>query len=45
MYLRRAHGVASLSVGFCIFKLNDQAKLESKDLWKQFETPEAATSA
>ncbi|KAJ9106223.1 Nucleolar protein 58 [Naganishia friedmannii] len=37
--------LAETSVGFCIFKLNDQAKLESKDLWKQFETPEAATSA
>ena len=30
------------SLGYCLFKLTDDAKLESDDLWKEFETPEKA---
>ncbi|KAI0771521.1 Nop-domain-containing protein [Trametes elegans] len=30
------------SLGYCLFKLTDDAKLESEDLWKEFETPEKA---
>ena len=30
------------SLGFCLFKLTDDAKLESQDVWKDFETPERA---
>ncbi|KAH9942990.1 Nop domain-containing protein [Epithele typhae] len=30
------------SLGFCLFKLTDDAKLDSKDVWKDFETPEKA---
>ncbi|KAI0366348.1 Nop-domain-containing protein [Pilatotrama ljubarskyi] len=30
------------SLGYCLFKLTDDAKLESEDLWKEFETPERA---
>lgn len=30
------------SLGFCLFKLNDEAKLTAGDLWKDFETPKAA---
>ena len=30
------------SLGFCLFKLTDDAKLESKDVWKDFESPEKA---
>ena len=30
------------SLGYCLFKLTDDAKLESKDVWKDFETPEKA---
>ncbi|OJT13387.1 Nucleolar protein 58 [Trametes pubescens] len=31
------------SLGYCLFKLTDDAKLESDDLWKEFETPEKAS--
>ncbi|CAE6455748.1 unnamed protein product [Rhizoctonia solani] len=31
------------SLGFCLFKLNDEAKLTSGDVWKDFETPKAAS--
>ncbi|CAE6445372.1 unnamed protein product [Rhizoctonia solani] len=31
------------SLGFCLFKLNDEAKLTAGDVWKDFETPKAAT--
>ncbi|CAE6522876.1 unnamed protein product [Rhizoctonia solani] len=30
------------SLGFCLFKLNDEAKLTAGDVWKDFETPKAA---
>ena len=30
------------ALGFCLFKLTDDAKLESQDVWKDFETPERA---
>lgn len=30
------------SLGFCLFKLTDTAKLESADLWEEFESPEKA---
>ncbi|KAH9894181.1 Nop-domain-containing protein [Cubamyces lactineus] len=30
------------SLGYCLFKLTDDAKLESDDLWREFETPEKA---
>ena len=29
-------------MGYCLFKLTDAAKLESEDLWKEFESPEKA---
>ena len=28
------------ALGFCLFKLTDSAKLESADLWEEFELPE-----
>ncbi|EIW61796.1 Nop-domain-containing protein [Trametes versicolor FP-101664 SS1] len=31
------------SLGYCLFKLTDDAKLESDDLWEEFETPEKAS--
>ena len=30
------------ALGFCLFKLTDDAKLESQDVWKDFESPEKA---
>lgn len=30
------------SLGFCLFKLTDSAKLESADLWEDFQSPEKA---
>ena len=30
------------AMGFCLFKLTDTAKLESADLWEEFESPEKA---
>lgn len=30
------------AMGYCLFKVTDTAKLESADLWKEFETPEQA---
>ncbi|KAI0637720.1 Nop-domain-containing protein [Trametes polyzona] len=30
------------SLGYCLFKLTDDAKLESENLWEDFETPEKA---
>lgn len=30
------------ALGFCLFKLSDTAKLESADLWEEFESPEKA---
>ncbi|PIL36696.1 hypothetical protein GSI_00385 [Ganoderma sinense ZZ0214-1] len=30
------------SLGYCLFKLTDDAKLESNDVWEDFETPEKA---
>lgn len=32
------------SLGFCLFKLNNKGKLDDKDLYKQFDTPEAAAN-
>ncbi|CEL59497.1 Nucleolar protein 58 OS=Cryptococcus neoformans var, neoformans serotype D (strain JEC21 / ATCC MYA-565) GN=NOP58 PE=3 SV=1 [Rhizoctonia solani AG-1 IB] len=31
------------SLGFCLFKLNDEAKLTAGDVWKDFETPKGAS--
>lgn len=30
------------ALGFCLFKLTDDAKLDSKDVWEDFQTPEKA---
>lgn len=30
------------ALGFCLFKVSDSAKLESANLWKEFESPEQA---
>ncbi|KAJ3571186.1 hypothetical protein NP233_g3916 [Leucocoprinus birnbaumii] len=30
------------ALGYCLFKVSDSAKLESADLWKEFESPERA---
>lgn len=32
------------SLGFCLFKMTDEGKLNSGNLWKEFETPEGANS-
>lgn len=32
------------SLGFCIFKVKDDGKLDGADLYKQFETPEEASN-
>ncbi|WVN88053.1 nucleolar protein 58 [Cryptococcus depauperatus CBS 7841] len=37
--------LAETSIGFVVFKLSNDAKLDNKDLWKQFETPEGANKA
>ncbi len=31
------------AMGYCLFKVTDSAKLESADLWKEFESPEKAS--
>ncbi|PPQ82162.1 hypothetical protein CVT25_015140 [Psilocybe cyanescens] len=31
------------AMGYCLFKVTDSAKIESADLWKEFETPETAS--
>ncbi|KAJ6543866.1 Nop domain-containing protein [Mycena capillaripes] len=31
------------AMGYCLFKVGDAAKLESDDLWKEFESPEKAS--
>ena len=31
------------AMGYCLFKVSDSAKLESADLWKEFESPEKAS--
>ncbi|KAM5532724.1 hypothetical protein V8D89_013616 [Ganoderma adspersum] len=31
------------SLGYCLFKLTDDGKLQSNDVWKDFETPEKAS--
>jgi nucleolar protein 58 len=30
------------ALGYCLFKVSNSAKLESADLWKEFESPEKA---
>ncbi|RDB19541.1 Nucleolar protein 58 [Hypsizygus marmoreus] len=30
------------AMGYCLFKVSDSAKIESGDLWKEFESPEKA---
>ncbi|KAF9464277.1 hypothetical protein BDZ94DRAFT_1289429 [Collybia nuda] len=30
------------AMGYCLFKVSDTAKIESGDLWREFETPEQA---
>lgn len=32
------------SLGFCLFKLSDEGKLGSDNLWENFESPEGANS-
>jgi hypothetical protein len=31
------------AMGYCLFKVGDPAKVESDDLWKEFESPEKAS--
>ena len=31
------------AMGYCLFKVSDAAKIESADLWKEFESPEKAS--
>ena len=31
------------AMGYCLFKVSDSAKIESADLWKEFESPEKAS--
>ena len=31
------------ALGYCLFKLTDSAKLQSDDLYKEFESPEKAS--
>jgi nucleolar protein 58 len=31
-------------LGYCLFKLTNDAKLGNPDLWKDFETPESANA-
>jgi nucleolar protein 58 len=31
------------ALGYCLFKVSNEAKLESADLHKEFETPEKAS--
>jgi len=37
--------LAETAIGFVVFKLSNDAKLDNKDLWKEFETPEKANKA
>ncbi|KAK4685504.1 nucleolar protein 58, partial [Tremellales sp. Uapishka_1] len=37
--------LAETAIGFVVFKLSNDAKLDSKDLYKEFETPELANKA
>ena len=30
------------AIGYCLFKVSDTTKLQSADLWKEFESPEKA---
>jgi nucleolar protein 58 len=30
------------AMGYCLFKVTDTNKIESADLWKEFESPEKA---
>jgi len=30
------------AMGYCLFKMSDNARLEEADLYKEFETPERA---
>lgn len=32
------------SLGYCLFKLTDSAKLKSTDLWEEFQSAEKANS-
>lgn len=32
------------ALGFCLFKMTDEGKINSNKLWKDFETPEKASS-
>jgi len=31
------------ALGYCLFKVSNEAKLESADLYKEFETPDKAS--
>ncbi|GFZ47308.1 Nucleolar protein 58 [Saitozyma sp. JCM 24511] len=37
--------LAETAIGFVVFKLSNDAKIDNKDLWKEFETPEGANKA
>ena len=30
------------AMGYCLFKVSDAAKIQSADLWEEFESPERA---
>ena len=30
------------ALGYCLFKVTDAGKLDSENLWEEFETPESA---
>ena len=30
------------ALGYCLFKVTDEGRLEQDDIWKDFETPEKA---
>ncbi|ORX39180.1 hypothetical protein BD324DRAFT_315129 [Kockovaella imperatae] len=37
--------LAETAIGFVVFKLSNDAKIDNKNLWKEFETPEKANKA
>jgi nucleolar protein 58 len=37
--------LAETAIGFVVFKLSSDAKVDSKELWKEFESPELANKA
>jgi nucleolar protein 58 len=35
---------SEFTVGFCLFKMSDKAKVQSPSLWKEFDSPESANN-